>query len=178
MHFRRSIQALRYDSRKCLWAVAADEVDLGIAFHVARPNEEIDCETLLRERLSVVVGQHHDFFKRKRSITPQMLASERLCLLSAEFATRDHVDDYLRVQKVSPAIVIEANTIGALIEVVRRSTLVTILPEAIGEQHPDLRNIAISPAPKPRTAAILRRRDAYQSAAALAFTRLCRDFPA
>ncbi|WP_044530538.1 transcriptional regulator CynR [Herbaspirillum sp. B65] len=159
-------------------AVAADEVDLGIAFHVARPNEEIGCETLLRERLSVVVGQHHHFFKRKRSITPQMLASERLCLLSAEFATRDHVDDYLRVQKVSPAIVIEANTIGALIEVVRRSTLVTILPEAIGEQHPDLRNIAISPAPKPRTAAILRRRDAYQSAAALAFTRLCRDFPA
>ncbi|RAM65044.1 transcriptional regulator [Herbaspirillum rubrisubalbicans] len=159
-------------------AVAADEVDLGIAFHVARPNEEIDCETLLRERLSVVVGQHHHFFKRKRSITPQMLASERLCLLSAEFATRDHVNDYLRVQKVSPAIVIEANTIGALIEVVRRSTLVTILPEAIGEQHPDLRNIAISPAPKPRTAAILRRRDAYQSAAALAFTRLCRDFPA
>jgi LysR family cyn operon transcriptional activator len=80
----------------------------------------------------------------------------------------------MRAQKISPPIVIEANTIGALIEVVRRSHLVTILPEAIGEQHTDLRNIAISPAPKPRTAAILRRRDAYQSAAALAFTRLCR----
>jgi LysR family cyn operon transcriptional activator len=78
----------------------------------------------------------------------------------------------MRAQKISPPIVIEANTIGALIEVVRRSHLVTILPEAIGEQHTDLRNIAISPAPKPRTAAILRRRDAYESAAALAFTRL------
>nr|WP_198982710.1 transcriptional regulator CynR [Herbaspirillum sp. ASV7] len=155
-------------------AVAADEVDLGIAFRVSRPGEEIECETLLKERLSVVVGQHHDFFKRKGGITPQMLASERLCLLSPDFATRDHVDDYMRAHKISPAIAIEANTIGALIEVVRRSNLVTILPEAIGEQHSDLRNIAISPAPKPRSAALLRRRDAYQSAAALAFARLCR----
>ncbi len=155
-------------------AVAADEVDLGIAFRVLRPNDEIECETLLTERLSVVVGRHHGFFTRKRSITPQMLAAERLCLLSPDFATRDHVDDYMRLQKIAPAIVMEANTIGALIEVVRRSSLVTILPEAIGEQHADLRNIAISPAPKPRTAALLRRRDAYQSAAALAFTRLCR----
>jgi transcriptional regulator, LysR family len=128
-------------------AVAADEVDLGIAFRVSRPNEEIECETLLKERLSVVVGQRHDFFKRKGGMTPQMLASERLCLLSPDFATRVHVDDYLRAQKISPAIVFEANTIGALIEVVRRSNLVTLLPEAIGEQHSDLRNIAILPGP-------------------------------
>jgi LysR family cyn operon transcriptional activator len=35
----------------------------------------------------VVVGQHHGFFTRKGDITPQMLASERLCLLSSDFAT-------------------------------------------------------------------------------------------
>ena len=155
-------------------AVAADEVDLGIAFNVSRPADDIACDSLLVERLSVVVGMNHPFATRKRGITAQMLAAERLGVLSPDFATREHVDDYLRSQFIAPAIAIEANTISALIEVVRRSNVVTILPEAIGEQHADLRNIPVSPAPEPRTAALLRRRAAYQSAAALAFTQLCK----
>ena len=155
-------------------AVAADEVDLGIAFHVSPPADNIECETVLVERLSVVVGRGHRFAALGEAVTPQMLSVERLGVLSPDFATRVHVDEYLRSQAISPSIAIEANTISALLEVVRRSHVVTILPEAIGEQHPDLCNIAISPAPNPRTAALLRRRDAYQSAAALAFAQLSR----
>lgn len=156
-------------------AVAADEVDLGIAFSISRSADDIECEPLLVERLSVVVGTNHRFASRKRSITPQMLTTERLGVLSPDFATRDHVDDYLRSHAVAPAIAIEANTISALIEVIRHSSLVTILPEAIGRQHAGLCNIAITPAPKSRTAALLRRRDAYQSAAAMAFAKLCKE---
>lgn len=153
-------------------AVAADEVDLAIAFNVSRPAADIECEALLTERLSVVVGVHHPFASRTAGITPQMLASERLGVLSRDFATRSHVDDYLRAQSINPAIAVEANTISALTEVVRHSNVVTILPEAIGRQHVDLRNIAILPAPEPRAAALLSRRGAYQSAAALAFRQL------
>ena len=156
-------------------AVAADEVDLGIAFTVSRPADDIACEPLLLERLSVVTGMQHQFVSHTGGITPRMLATERFGMLSPDFATRSHVDDYLRSQTISPTIAIEANTIGALIEVVRRSNVITVLPEAIGEQHADLCNIRISPAPKPRTAALLHRRGAYQSAAALAFTTLCKD---
>lgn len=74
-------------------AVAADEVDLGIAFSVSRPADDIECEPLLVERLSVVVGANHSFVARKRGITPPMLAAERLGVLSPDFATRRHVDD-------------------------------------------------------------------------------------
>jgi LysR family cyn operon transcriptional activator len=155
-------------------AVAADEVDLGIAFSISRPADDIQCEPLLVERLSVVVGNSHRFASHRNVITPEMLATERIGVLSPDFATRGHVDDYLRSQSVAPAIAVEANTISALIEVVRRSSVVTILPEAIGKQHADLRNIAISPPLKSRTAALLRRRGAYQSAAALAFAELCK----
>jgi len=158
-------------------AVAADEVDLGIAFHVSRPADDIVCEPLLVERLSVVVGSKHRFVSQNNGITPQMLATEKLGVLSPDFATRQHVDDYLRSQGITPAVAIEANTISALIEVVRRSSVVTILPEAIGAQHAGLCNIAISPAPASRTAALLRRRDAYQSAAASAFANLCKSIP-
>ncbi|WP_395408109.1 transcriptional regulator CynR [Pseudoduganella sp. UC29_106] len=154
-------------------AVAADEVDLGIAFAVSRPVADIECQPLLVERLSVVVGAHHAFAGRSRPITPAELANERLGVLSPDFATRQHVDDYLRAQSIAPAIAIEANTISALTEVVRRSDVVTILPEAIGLQHPDLHNVAITPEPEPRTATLLYRRDAYQSAAAQAFAALC-----
>jgi LysR family cyn operon transcriptional activator len=154
-------------------AVAADEVDLGIAFTVSRPAADIECQPLLVERLSVVVGLAHRFAARDGPITPGELAGERLGVLSRAFATRSHVDDYLRAQGIAPAIAIEANTISALIEVVRRSDLVTLLPEAIGRQHAGLRNVAIHPAPEPRTAALLRRRDGYQSSAARAFTELC-----
>lgn len=156
-------------------AVAADEVDLGIAFSVTRPVDDIECEPLLVERLSVVVGKDHSFASCPNGITPEMLAVERLGVLSPDFATRSHVDDYLRSHAIAPVIAIEANTISALIEVVKRSSVVTILPEAIGRQHADLCNITISPAPKSRTAALLHRRDAYQSAAAMAFSTLCKD---
>jgi LysR family cyn operon transcriptional activator len=156
-------------------AVAADEVDLGVAFSVSRPADDIECEPLLVERLSVVVGANHDFASRQRGITPQMLEGERLGVLSPDFATRGHVDDYLRSQSITPVIAIETNTISALIEVVRRSDVITILPEAIGLQHADLRNVEITPAPQPRTATLLRRRDAYQTAASHAFSVLCKQ---
>lgn len=155
-------------------AVAADEVDLGIAFDASRPGDNIEYETILVERLSVVVGRNHPFAALEGAITPQMLSNERLGVLSPKFVTRIHVDEYLRSQKISPPVAVEANTISALLEVVRRTDVVTILPEAICDQHEGLRNIAIDPAPAPRTAALLQRRDAYRSSAALAFAVLCR----
>ncbi|WP_371763299.1 transcriptional regulator CynR [Massilia sp.] len=156
-------------------AVAADEVDLGIAFTVSRPADDIECQPLLVERLSVVVGAQHKFVARKRPITPEMLASEKLGVLSPDFATRTHVDDYLRSRGLTPCIAVEANTISALIEVVRHSDVITMLPEAIGMQHADLHNVAITPEPQPRTATLLYRRGVYRSAVSLAFTALCKE---
>lgn len=156
-------------------AVAADEVDLGIAFTVSRPADDIECEPLLFERLNVVVGTQHKFAARTRPITPAMLATEQLGVLSLDFATRHHVDDYLRSMGIAPCIVIETNTISALTEVVRRSDVITILPEAIGLQHAGLHNVAIIPEPQPRTATLLYRREVYRSAASLAFTALCKE---
>lgn len=156
-------------------AVAADEVDLGIAFTVSRPADDIECKPLLVERLNVVVGAQHKFVARKRPITPEMLALEKLGVLSPDFAMRNHVDDYLRSQGLTPCIAVEANTISALIEVVRHSDVITMLPEAIGMQHADLHNVAITPEPQPRTATLLYRRGVYRPAVSLAFTVLCKE---
>lgn len=153
-------------------AVAADEVDLAIAFAVSRPADDIECAPLLVERLNVVVSAQHRFAACTGPITPQMLAVEQLGVLSPDFVTRGHVDEYFRSQGIGPRIAIETNTISALIEVVRRTDVVTILPEAIGLLHADLRNVRIVPEPQPRTASLLYRREAYRSAASIAFAGL------
>jgi LysR family cyn operon transcriptional activator len=151
-------------------AVAADEVDLGIAFRLARA-AEIECLPLFVERLSVVVAGSHPWAKR-RSIGAQAVAEMELALLSTDFATRTHIDHYLQKHQLAPKVAIEANTISALLEIVRRSELATILPEAICAQVADLRNLALRPAPLARTVMLLRRKESYQGAAGRAFAEL------
>jgi LysR family transcriptional regulator, cyn operon transcriptional activator len=154
-------------------AVAADEVDLGIAFRLDRA-AEIECLPLFLEKMSVVVASSHPWAKR-RSISPEALAHMELVLLDADFATRAHIDNYLRKQQLAPKVGIEANTIAALLEIVRRSELATILPEAICAQAAHLRNVALRPPPPPRTVMLLQRKESYQSAAARAFGELVRQ---
>jgi LysR family transcriptional regulator, cyn operon transcriptional activator len=152
-------------------AVADDEVDLGIAFQVERA-PDVECQPLFMEKLNVVVGAQHRFASRDTAVTPSEVGSEQLGLLSSDFATRLHVDAYLREQRISPRIAIEANTISALIEIVRRGHIATILPDAIGKQYADLKNINVRPEIPQRLVTLLSRKDSYQSAAAVAFAEM------
>lgn len=158
-------------------ALASDEVDLGIAFDSVR-SAELECETLFREKLSLVVGAGHPFAQRKAAVTPAMLAREPLALLSADFATRKFVDIYFRQQGIAPPTAIEANTINALVEIIRHGNIATILPHAIAATDPGLRNIRLAPDLGHRNVALLRRKDSYQSFAAAAFAALVRTMGA
>jgi LysR family cyn operon transcriptional activator len=86
-------------------------------------------------------------------------------LLTRDFITRNHIDHYLQARQVAPKVAVEVNTIGALVEIVRHSNLVTILPEAVAGQVAGLCNLPLAPPPPPRTVMLLQRKDAYQSAA-------------
>lgn len=152
-------------------ALADDAIDLGIAFSPVR-SAEIECRPLFAEKLSIVVGVNHPFAQRAGPITPRDLEREPLALLPADFATRTYVDAYLYKQGIAPKILIEANSINAVVEIVRRGGMATILPDAITRENAGLRNIALDPALPHRTVALLRRRESYQSAAALAFAGL------
>lgn len=151
-------------------AVAADEVDLGIAFRLNRA-ADIEYLPMFVERLSIVVASSHAWAKR-RHIDMHALAEMELALLSTDFATRTHIDQHLQKHQLVPKVAIEADTISALLEIVRRSELATILPDAIGAQAHDLRNLALQPAPPPRTVVLLRRKESYLSAAGHAFVEM------
>ncbi|MGW4356223.1 transcriptional regulator CynR [Nocardia sp. NPDC004582] len=149
-------------------AILADDLDLGIAF-LGTPTPGVEATPLFEENLSLVVGEH----STARSPLPIAdLAHAELALLSPDFATRGHIDDYLRAHAVTPRIAVQANAVQSVIEIVRRTGLATVLPPAIAMAYPGLRAIDLDPPMPTRTVALLRRDQAYRTAANRAFTQL------
>ena len=152
-------------------ALAADTLDLGIAFDQVR-SSEIEAQALFVETLGLVVGNQHPRAGTHEPLDLHALEQVRLVLLSSDFATRRHIDGYFRDHGIAPRIVIEADSISAIVEIIRRGQLATVLPEGITSEQAGLHPVELSPAIPHRTAALLRRDGAYQSAASRAFGEL------
>lgn len=153
--------------------LVAGELDVGIAFDEIN-TADIDALPLLKETLALVVNRRHRL-AGERSIGLQTLNAESLILLSTEFATREQIDRYCRTHGIEPHVQMEANALGAVIEIVRRTNLATLLPGKTAFAHDDLVAIALDPERLQRTAVLMRRRDAYQSAAVRAFIELAKE---
>ncbi|MEU1199810.1 transcriptional regulator CynR [Streptomyces sp. NPDC005813] len=152
-------------------ALLADDIDLGIAFE-ATHQQGIHATRIFTESLSLVVGPDHPQDRKPEALAVQDLAALQLALLSPDFATRSHIDAYFERHRVSPRIAIEANSIQALIEIVQRTTLATVLPDAVTDDHPQLDTVPLTPPLPQRTVVLLRRQGGYQSAASQAFADL------
>lgn len=154
----------------------ADELDVGIAFEDGH-SQDIETQPLLIEALALVVGERHPLAGQS-AIDLDALSAESLILLSEEFATREQIDRYCRQHNITPRVKMEANVIGAVIEVVRRTTLSTLLPATVALAHQGLFAIELSPQRLHRTAVLMQRKGAYQTSAALAFIELATDIAA
>ncbi|MFI0780193.1 transcriptional regulator CynR [Streptomyces sp. NPDC021212] len=174
-HISLSIREMTQDRIES--ALLADDLDLGIAFHGSHlPG--ITAENLFTETLGLVVGTHHPDTDRTAPLPVRELEGRPLALLSSDFVTRRHIDAYFDRHRTTPHIAVEANSIHAVTEIVRRTPLASVLPAAIARDHSHLRPVPLDPPLPERTVALLRRSDAYQSAAARAFVRLTRQWVA
>jgi LysR family transcriptional regulator, cyn operon transcriptional activator len=148
-----------------------DALDVGIGFdEVGSP--DIEGQTLVRETFALMVGKSHPYAKRSRPITLEDFSREVLVLLNSEFATRMQIDRHCRKLDVAPRIAIEANSVSAIVEIVRRGRLATLLPAAIAREQMGLFPVPLEFAVPERTAVLLQRRGAYRTAAARAFVAL------
>lgn len=147
-----------------------DELDVGIAFDEVH-SPDIDAQTLLTETLALVVARHHPLAQQK-SVGLSVLNDEKLILLSAEFATREQIDRYCRQVGLRPQVVMEANSINAVLTLIRRTPLSTLLPAAIAVQSDDLTAVSLTPPLLERTAVLMQRKGAWQTAAARAFVAM------
>jgi LysR family cyn operon transcriptional activator len=148
-----------------------DALDVGIAFNVTHA-PDIETNVLFVEALAMMVGKSHPYAEKRAALTPREFEREALVLLNEEFATRHYIDRYCRQHGVAPRIAMEVNSISAVIEIVQRSTLATLLPAAIAREHSELCLVGLEPALPQRTAALLLRQGAYRGAAARAFITL------
>jgi len=164
-----SIHEMTQDRIEAL--LAEDRLDLGIAFGQAQL-ADIEAEDLFRESLNMVVSSNHPLAQRLEPLTAQAFEQQPLALLSEDFATRQFIDDYCRQQGIRPRVVVEANAIGAIIEMVRRGSLATVLPAAITQANPQLRVVPLVAAMPARRAVLLQRKDAYRSAASRALVEV------
>ncbi|MFE7118732.1 transcriptional regulator CynR [Streptomyces sp. NPDC057654] len=156
-------------------ALLADDLDLGIAF-AGDHLPGVAPTPLFTETLSLVTAAAA---QRTRTASEPLpvhdLRGRQLALLSSDFATRAHIDAYFARHQAAPRITVEANSIQALTEIVRRTDLATVLPDAITHDHAHLSPVPLDPPLPARTVALLHRQGAYRSAAARAFTRITRD---
>lgn len=151
----------------------AGELDVGIAFDEIN-TPDIEAIPLLNETLALVVNRKHRLAE-ERAITSKGLSVESLVLLSTEFATRDQIDRYCRKHAIRPQVQMEVNALGAVIEIVRRTHLSTLLPARIALAHDYLVAITLEPERLQRTAVLLRRKEAYLSAAVGVFIELAKE---
>ncbi|RQM44200.1 transcriptional regulator CynR [Paraburkholderia bannensis] len=148
-----------------------DALDVGVAFNDTQ-SPEIDAQALFVEALGIVVGKSHPYASKRAALTCREFESEALVLLNEEFATRRYIDRYCGQHGLTPRIAMEVNSIGAVIEIVQRSALATVLPAAIALEHSELCLVDLEPALPQRIAALLVRKGTYRSAAARAFITL------
>jgi LysR family cyn operon transcriptional activator len=151
-------------------ALLDDQIDLGIAFADAQ-SPQVTATPLLSERLTLLVGPGHP--AASATAPDASVADYRLALLTEDFVTRQQIDRYLRERRIPPNVVLQSNSVTAIIETVRHSrNLATVLPDATARQHQTLTPVRVSPDLPKRTAALLTRADGHHSAASRAFAGL------
>jgi LysR family transcriptional regulator, cyn operon transcriptional activator len=156
-------------------ALGADALDLGLAFSDVVA-EDVEWLPLHAERLSLIVGQRHPAANGNREMDAAALAAEPLALLGPSFATRAMVDRYMRRNGVHPHVAVEANSIAAIVEIVRLTELATILPETLAQEQRGLCIVRLKPAIDSRRVALLQRRGGYRSGASRAFVVVAQDY--
>ncbi len=157
--------------------LAADQLDLGIAFDPIQ-STELDSSELFIESLKMVVGDGHPLEHQKMPLSTETLSRLPLALLNGDFATRQFIDTYCQQHNLRPRVVVEANAISAIIEIVRRGKLATILPQGIAREHPQLQFLPLECQLPSRRVMLLQRKESYRSAAAKALTGILRELVA
>jgi LysR family cyn operon transcriptional activator len=151
--------------------LADDKLDIGVAFNPVS-SADIEGQPLFEETLSLVVGRSHPRASRRKALTGADFGKEPLILLNDAFATRRLIDDHCARHHIRPLVVIEVNSISAIVEIVRLGQLATVLPDHISRVHEDLHPVPLDPPLPTRTAAVLQRKGAYCTAASRAFVQL------
>lgn len=157
--------------------LANDTLDIAIAFDGVKL-ADIEAIPAFTETLGVMVGRNHPLWQSRAMLSVEKMKHLEFALLTPNFITRTRIDEYFAERYLSPNVVIEVNSVNTLLEVVRHTPVATILPEPIATVDRGLCRITLARGAPQREAALLRRKNNYHSAAAVAFMELVAKLPA
>jgi LysR family cyn operon transcriptional activator len=149
-------------------ALVDDEVDVAFGFTDVNA-DDIEADPLFPEQMTLVVGSAHPLAQQASPVTLEQFAATPLALLTTSFMSRFYVDSYFQSHGITPTVALQANSISAVLKIVSRGKIATILPGTIEFEHRGLLYVPLDPPFPVRTAALLRNRRAYRSTAATAF---------
>jgi LysR family cyn operon transcriptional activator len=146
-------------------------LDLGISF-LPPYRKNLTGQKLFAEELVAVVTADHAL-AAKRNLRIRDVARHPMVLLAQKFCTRQLIDRAMSEAGVQPDVKVEMNTVDSILSTVRRTQLVTLLPElALCQRDTGLKAIAITePAPR-RSVGLVWLENAHQRAAAEAFAEV------
>ena len=102
------------------------QLDVGVGF-LPKASPSLRYQRLLREKFALVVRRDHPFAKR-RHVPFADLHELALVLLPARFYMRQEIDQALATHKVRPRVVLELDSLPAILLTVQESGLGTLLP--------------------------------------------------
>ncbi|WPR97245.1 transcriptional regulator CynR [Klebsiella aerogenes] len=167
-HITLDIQEMSQEKMEGL--LLENELDIGIAF-AGGTATDIVSTPLLQEVLALVVAAHHPL-AREEPLTLNQLAAEEFILLNHHFATRLQIDHCLQRAGFHPQVTIEMHSINAILDIIQRTQLVTILPLNVAAQRTGLVSRLLEEAALERTAVLMQRKGARPKAAARIFAEM------
>ncbi|MFT3764855.1 MAG: LysR substrate-binding domain-containing protein [Minicystis sp.] len=147
--------------------LAEGKLDVGVGFAPSR-TLEVEAEPIFEGRLALVVPRGHALASRDR-VGLAEIAGEPLSLLAPGTRVRSMVDAFFASARFSPRVVLEADAVATVLAMVRAGIGLTVLPEPRFLEAERLAVVALAPAPQSHFAALLWRKGAPRSVAALAF---------
>ena len=160
--------------------LAADSIDLGIAFTSSMLNQnfsdELEVQFLFLQPLALVVGAQHPCAKRETPLSINELGNEKLALLNNNFALRGEINKYCTDYGIAPSIVLESNSLSVIIETVRYGRCATILPCSIACAQNGLFPVIMRPSLPHHTITLVMRKSAYRNRACSVFADMAKQW--
>ena len=148
------------------------ELSFGIAYGPPA-GDQVTATEMFRERLALIVGSSHPLHDEP-SVDLSELRKYGLIMLTHEYISRGLVEAAFTTNGLKPHIVMEMNSIEAILQTVCCSNLGAILPERMVRSIAGLRAVPLTP-PIVRTVSLFVRQDASFSAAASAMAAMIKD---
>lgn len=172
-----SLNSVEMSQQQIEEAVLQDQVNLGVifsdSFTLSTRSTDLEAHTLISDSLVIAASViQNDFGKIEIKLGDAKIRSKPFALLNPKFEMRKQIDAYFETNGITPEVHLESNSLGFIIEMVRKGELQTILPASLVASLDGLVPIHVIPPLPQHTATIIIRKSAYRSQACNAFLRL------